>query len=235
MDFRSRNSIFLCFTCCCCLITITYASPGSILPSSPLYGIHPQDEKYYMSEIIKCKDGLKSFSKDRLNDGFCDCIDGTDEPGTSACPDGRFYCKNEGSKSQLLYSSRVNDHLCDCCDGSDEYDGGINCPNICFSDADVSQTEKSNTTAVWDDINTQKNIRVGLEDMVHKLKGLIKNSFLSGGGNYDDRFSSLPSACQNSGRGIHQNGFPSPASSHQVYKRMVSLKNPSVSSLSVVL
>jgi protein kinase C substrate 80K-H len=31
--------------------------------------------------VIKCKDGSKSFSRDRLNDNFCDCLDGTDEPG----------------------------------------------------------------------------------------------------------------------------------------------------------
>ena len=39
------------------------------------------DEKYYASEVIKCKDGSKVFSRDRLNDNFCDCVDGTDEPG----------------------------------------------------------------------------------------------------------------------------------------------------------
>lgn len=40
------------------------------------------DEKYYQSEVTKCKDGSKSFSKDKINDNFCDCPDGTDEPGT---------------------------------------------------------------------------------------------------------------------------------------------------------
>jgi hypothetical protein len=39
------------------------------------------DEKYFGSQVIKCKDGSKSFSRDRLNDNFCDCLDGTDEPG----------------------------------------------------------------------------------------------------------------------------------------------------------
>jgi hypothetical protein len=39
------------------------------------------DVKYYSFQFIKCKDGSKSFSKDRLNDNFCDCSDGTDEPG----------------------------------------------------------------------------------------------------------------------------------------------------------
>lgn len=39
------------------------------------------DEKYFDSEVIKCKDGYKSFTRDRVNDNFCDCVDGTDEPG----------------------------------------------------------------------------------------------------------------------------------------------------------
>lgn len=39
------------------------------------------DELYYKSDVIKCKDGSKKFSKDQLNDEFCDCPDGTDEPG----------------------------------------------------------------------------------------------------------------------------------------------------------
>jgi hypothetical protein len=39
------------------------------------------DEKYYQSDVIKCKDGSKSFTRDRVNDDFCDCVDGTDEPG----------------------------------------------------------------------------------------------------------------------------------------------------------
>ncbi|WMV49015.1 hypothetical protein MTR67_042400 [Solanum verrucosum] len=75
-------------------------------------GIHPLDEKYYASDVIKCKDGSKSFTIDRLNDDFCDCIDGTDEPGTAACPSGKFYCRNVGSTPKFLFSSRVNDDIC---------------------------------------------------------------------------------------------------------------------------
>lgn len=39
------------------------------------------DKEYYSSGTIKCKDGSKSFTKSQLNDDFCDCSDGTDEPG----------------------------------------------------------------------------------------------------------------------------------------------------------
>lgn len=113
------------------------------------------------SNTVKCKDGSKKFNKSQFNDDFCDCPDGSDEPGilllasisvlirpffmnyiiinflvplianleislcyrfkvlsldwisgTSACPNGRFYCKNAGHTPLFLYSSRVNDGIC---------------------------------------------------------------------------------------------------------------------------
>lgn len=51
--------------------------------------------------------------------------------GTSACPEGKFYCRNNRDEPQILFSSRVNDRICDCCDGSDEYDSGVICQNTC--------------------------------------------------------------------------------------------------------
>ncbi|XP_078661410.1 uncharacterized protein LOC144905559 [Branchiostoma floridae x Branchiostoma belcheri] len=57
----------------------------------------------------------------RLNDDYCDCPeDGVDEPGTNACPKGRFFCRTDG---RYVPSSRVNDGICDCCDGADEWGG----------------------------------------------------------------------------------------------------------------
>lgn len=92
----------------CSLLALVF----SVASTSPLVGVHPlgylfhdslsfyrqiwkfcvfvlwfllyacSDEKYFDSNIIRCKDGSKSFHRDRLNDNFCDCLDGTDEPGT---------------------------------------------------------------------------------------------------------------------------------------------------------
>lgn len=137
-------------------------------------GIHPLDEKYYASEVIKCKDGSNSFTRDRLNDDFCDCIDGTDEPGTAACPAGKFYCRNVGSTPKFLFSSRVNDDICDCCDGSDEYDSNVNCPNTCVMGGDFSyQTRRYRPRRKHLDQISGKNANgVNMDDSTQRLHGL---------------------------------------------------------------
>ncbi|KAK2973259.1 hypothetical protein RJ640_001915 [Escallonia rubra] len=167
------------------------SSSSSVLP----IGIHPLDEKYFASEVINCKDGSKSFTRDRLNDDFCDCADGTDEPGTSACPAGKFYCRNVGSTPQFLFSSRnsrlflpsvflngtiLSTHLIvDCCDGSDEYDDSVVCPNTCIMGGNVPYKMVNHaTTRDLGSVDTLKNRNgIKFEDSVQKLKGLLEDSF----------------------------------------------------------
>ena len=53
-----------------------------MVPDSTFLGV--ADEAYYRGGVIKCRDGSGRFSRDQLNDDFCDCPDGTDEPGTAS-------------------------------------------------------------------------------------------------------------------------------------------------------
>ncbi|KAI8622619.1 glucosidase II beta subunit-like-domain-containing protein [Chytriomyces sp. MP71] len=87
-----------------------------------------------MDSTFTCFDGSNVIAFSAVNDDFCDCHDGSDEPGTSACPTAQFHCKNDGHLPSSIASSRVNDGVCDiddCCDGSDETLSGIVCENAC--------------------------------------------------------------------------------------------------------
>lgn len=98
--------------------------------------------RYYIPSngLFICLNGNQSVPWSAVNNENCDCADGSDEPGTSACENGRFvvyvcslifivtnsitwyrfYCEPE---LRFISSLRVNDGLCDCCDGSDEWKG----------------------------------------------------------------------------------------------------------------
>ncbi|XP_014274771.1 glucosidase 2 subunit beta [Halyomorpha halys] len=67
-----------------------------------------------------CHSSGVMISLSKLNDDYCDCPDGSDEPQTDACPNYEFQCHDRHHLVKLP-SSRVNDGICDCCDGSDEW------------------------------------------------------------------------------------------------------------------
>lgn len=132
------------------VLHLSFSSSSLLKPKDLFLGIAPEDEKYFKSsDVIKCKDGSGKFNKAQLNDDFCDCPDGTDEPGTSACPRGKFYCRNVGHSPKYLFSSRVNDGICDCCDGTDEYDGKAKCPNTCWEAGKVARNKLKKKIATY--------------------------------------------------------------------------------------
>jgi len=109
-------------------------------------GLRPELITFYdpnaSNGMFQCLDGSITIKYLQVNDDYCDCPDGSDEPGTSACSNGKFYCLNKGFKPKILPSSRVNDGICDCCDGSDEWAGPLyqlgdvgsgssGCANVC--------------------------------------------------------------------------------------------------------
>lgn len=91
-----------------------------------ILGIHIHQKQFYIPHDDKfiCVVSLEKIDFSQVNDDYCDCQDGSDEPGTNACSNGQFFCSSQiGYKSypKLVPSSKVNDGICDCCDGSDEW------------------------------------------------------------------------------------------------------------------
>ncbi|XP_034020591.1 glucosidase 2 subunit beta-like [Thalassophryne amazonica] len=106
----------------------------SLLDARKIRGISSSYKRFYKERrSFLCIDGSKVIPFEQVNDDYCDCEDGSDEPGTSACPRGRFYCTNLGFRPHYIPSSRVNDGICDCCDASDEYNSHARCQSTCWN------------------------------------------------------------------------------------------------------
>mmetsp|Transcript_5898 Transcript_5898/g.10869 ORF Transcript_5898/g.10869 Transcript_5898/m.10869 type:complete len:920 (-) Transcript_5898:113-2872(-) len=113
----------------------TFMSKPELLAAVLPWGAAPEDSWLYSqtdgtfacrAEATKAKASgsqpAQRLTISAVNDDYCDCPeDGLDEPGTSACAHGRFFCANAGSIPQFIPSAAVNDGVCDCCDGSDEW------------------------------------------------------------------------------------------------------------------
>ncbi|EKD15933.1 glucosidase 2 subunit beta precursor [Drepanopeziza brunnea f. sp. 'multigermtubi' MB_m1] len=132
----------------------------SILATEPTRprGVAPKFAKFYQSvDSFSCVLNPEiKLSLSQVNDDYCDCPDGTDEPGTAACsyisplsPSqpapanahvffalAGFYCYNKGHIASYIPHIHVNDGVCDyelCCDGTDENAGvgGVKCEDKC--------------------------------------------------------------------------------------------------------
>ncbi|KAJ5663991.1 hypothetical protein N7507_004722 [Penicillium longicatenatum] len=125
-------------------------------------GVAPEFAKFYQdAKTFTCiSNPAVQIPFSAVNDDFCDCPDGSDEPGTAACSHlsrnspltvadrpghseleltlalPGYYCKNKGHRPSFVPFQRVNDGICDyqlCCDGSDEWarPGGTKCEDRC--------------------------------------------------------------------------------------------------------
>ncbi|KAL1968533.1 hypothetical protein VTN77DRAFT_1743 [Rasamsonia byssochlamydoides] len=156
---RGSGNLLILLSIATCSTTWAASNDASSRPR----GVAPEFAKFYYKDTttftcISHPSITIPFSS--VNDDYCDCPDGSDEPGTSACshlsrlspltPSDHpasddvditpalpgFYCKNKGHRPAYLPFQRVNDGICDydiCCDGSDEWAhvGGVKCEDRC--------------------------------------------------------------------------------------------------------
>ena len=127
-------------------------------------GINKEKYELYKPDsngLFKCLNSNQKIPYTSLNDEYCDCIDGTDEPGTAACQFSMFYCstQNEFLLDNYIPSSRVDDKICDCCDGSDETE--IKCKNTCEEKMSLVKSQVS----------------IGQQAIIEKRKYLAEGEF----------------------------------------------------------
>ena len=133
----------------CLAVALLVFSPVP-LKCSTTRGVSPERRHLYSGPSFLCGDGT-SIAIQNVNDYYCDCEDGTDEPGTSACShvnaaEKEFYCPNEGHIAKWIFRSHVDDGVCDCCDGSDEQEGF--CPRNCAALAAAQAAQEQQETDV---------------------------------------------------------------------------------------
>ena len=88
------------------------AEKDTEVSSAVIRGVPHYKQGQYEGDVLFCDDKTKTYTKNEINDGYCDCLDGSDEPGTSACPGNIFHCVNKGYRITQIYSSRVDDGEC---------------------------------------------------------------------------------------------------------------------------
>jgi len=118
-DYRKPLLLLLC--CMVGLLMITVVESALTRKERTTFGVSPELlDKYtqkHDDQEFQCLYSKEFISFDAVNDNYCDCKDGSDEPGTSACSnailsfnnDSKFFCKNKNFKSKLISHSKVNE------------------------------------------------------------------------------------------------------------------------------
>ncbi|KAJ2750434.1 hypothetical protein GGI19_005111 [Coemansia pectinata] len=141
--------------------------------SAAIRGLDPLLASKYVPNAagnFVCLDGSVEIPFARVNDDYCDCPDGSDEPGTSACNNGTFYCANHGHIPSRISSSKVNNGVCDpeCCDGSDEYDSLVKCPDVC-AELGLKSREEAERRALIEGAGSRRKM-----ELIRQARGLRK-------------------------------------------------------------
>ena len=65
------------------LLCLSLLAIASSITAASVRGVQPSLASQYSTNAatFRCLDGSKSLKLDRVNDDYCDCVDGSDEPG----------------------------------------------------------------------------------------------------------------------------------------------------------
>lgn len=136
------------------LLNVLFQDTCASVTNKNLFGVHPERLTHYelaAEQNFQCLDGSRTIPGQFVNDDYCDCLDASDEPGTSACPHGQFFCHNQGYLQKLIPSAWVNDGQCDCCDGSDEeLNANATCENTCGVLGEIYRQEQERNREIAD-------------------------------------------------------------------------------------
>jgi len=116
---RRRNCLLILALLVVAYLGLT-AIHGHWMPPPPVFGVEPALYHAYAPiprssppswSCLNDSSHIIPFSA--INDDYCDCPDGSDEPGTSACRSGWFFCHNSGGNTgRRIPSYSVSDGLC---------------------------------------------------------------------------------------------------------------------------
>ncbi|KAF2210532.1 hypothetical protein CERZMDRAFT_44925 [Cercospora zeae-maydis SCOH1-5] len=159
-------------------------------------GVGPEFAKFYedLTSFTCITNPSVALSFSQVNDDYCDCPDGSDEPGTAACAHlsslsphtlenppnvsnalPGFYCKNKGHRPSYVPFTHVNDGICDyelCCDGSEEWDGIVKCQDKC---AEIGKEWRKHDEARTKSLNAANKKRAELVKEAQRLRKAVED------------------------------------------------------------
>lgn len=128
-------NIAVCIIFLCAIGLVVHRANQSLPQMMPSLGLsrkmsssakRNQQQRVVYDFVCKTNPGKRGI----LNDDYCDCPDGSDEPDTSACSHllvGKrvFACDKSGMRGNakegiMVFASRVRDGVVDCANGRDE-------------------------------------------------------------------------------------------------------------------
>lgn len=103
MRRRGRAVLHAVLLSCMAIVALASmcATAADGYAAADVRGVSPEEQQHYTSGAFECvvRGELKALEFTYVNDNYCDCDNGEDEPGTSACShmlSSVFYCGNGG-------------------------------------------------------------------------------------------------------------------------------------------